>query len=165
MKIKLIVFNVFLFLFITNVMSQDIKLEAKTDTYIHSLGAAAGFTTGYGLSYRYTPNKFGLQVVLGPSYNGYSTNISFGLTFLYKLIVNNKSNLFLYQGNHMYYSRRDAYHIYEATSERIWFNGIGIGFEFLLGDRVSFNLMGGYAGYNSFESLNMTGEIGLFYNF
>ncbi|MFB0923659.1 MAG: hypothetical protein QMB65_00010 [Vicingaceae bacterium] len=25
----------------------------------HSLGFAAGFTTGYGLSYRFTPNKFG----------------------------------------------------------------------------------------------------------
>lgn len=43
--------------------------------------------------------------------------------------------------------------------------GIGIGIEIIILKRISFNLMGGYAGYDSFERIGFTGETGLYFKF
>jgi hypothetical protein len=74
----------------------------KTGTikHKHALGAGAGFTTGYGLSYRYTPNKFGIQVNFAPYKSESITRFSTGLTFLYQLMETDKTALYLYQANH-----------------------------------------------------------------
>jgi hypothetical protein len=43
--------------------------------------------------------------------------------------------------------------------------GIGVGFEFNTTKKVTLNIMGGYAQYNSFEKLFFTGELALYYRF
>ncbi len=42
-------------------------------------------------------------------------------------------------------------------------NGVGIGMELVAGKHIGFNFMGGYAGYDSFNTINLTGEIGIFF--
>ncbi|MGZ5245339.1 MAG: hypothetical protein ACXWD4_15565, partial [Bacteroidia bacterium] len=101
-----IYFAFFALLFISAI--QDTKLYAQDapanpEKLKHSIGAGAGFTTGYGLSYRYRPGKFGVQVNFAPYSNKDVSRFSTGLTFLYTLIENKMSNLYLYQGNHHYY--------------------------------------------------------------
>jgi hypothetical protein len=44
-------------------------------------------------------------------------------------------------------------------------NGLGIGIEFILLKRISFNLMGGYGAYRDCETLSLTGETGLYFKF
>ena len=143
----------------------------------HALGLAAGFTTGYGLSYQYTHiEDFTIQLTFSPYKDETSTLISSGLTFIYRIKKGDNLNFFLYQGNHFLVDRYiDVISTFDpltgaliTTSEtpvnddRLN-NGIGIGFEFFLGENVLLNLMGGYAARDNFNELGPTGEIGLFY--
>ena len=133
------------------------------------LGAAAGITTGYGLSYRFCPNKAGIQLTFAPTSNKYHTRISAGLTFLFRMVETERANLFIYQGNHFLFYK-DTYTYYYGnshTSKEYYnmYNGIGLGIEFIIVKRVSLNIMGGYAAYENFNRLSLTGETGLFFKF
>jgi hypothetical protein len=137
----------------------DTLTKAK---FNNSLGVAAGFTTGYGLSYRYWPKKLGIQVTFAPYSDKYEAHTSFGVAFLIKLIETNKTNFFLYEGNHLLFNT-DKY--IERSHNISSYNGVGIGIEFIILKRISFNLMGGYAGMDNFERIGFTGETGLYFKF
>ena len=124
----------------------------------------AGFTTGYGLSYRFWPGKLGLQGTFAPYSNQDMSDYSIGVTLLFKLVETEKVNLLLYQGNHYIY-RKHKYDNSDDVNTRHFNNGLGIGIEFIILKRVSFNLMGGYAGYRNFERIAPTGETGLYFRF
>ena len=157
----------------TNRRNTKPRFEHKKNSK-HALGLAAGATTGFGLSYLYMPDKLCFQVAFVPYKDQYSTFISAGLTFLYRLREGEKMNFLLYQGNHMLYREQTNYTyppgsytgVAGGKSSTLGFNnGVGIGFEFFLSESVSFNLLGGYAGYNNFERITVTGECALFYKF
>ncbi len=129
----------------------------------YALGVGVGYTTGYGISFKFTPNKFGVQCNFAPAYTQDYTQISVGLTFLYTLIEAEITNFYLYQGNHFIY---DDYNTNYSNRETIYFNnGIGLGIEFIILKCISLNVMGGYAFYDDFERLGFTGETGLYYKF
>jgi len=140
----------------------------------HALGVAAGGTTGFGLSYQYIPNQLSFQLAFFPYKDQSSSLISAGLTFIYRVREGEKLNFLLYQGNHFISQSQTAYgwdpvnqiSIQTGTTTTSGFNnGAGIGFEFFLSESVAFNLMAGYAGYNNFERITLTGEGALFYKF
>jgi hypothetical protein len=142
--------------------------QEKADTlskakFNNSLGVAAGFTTGYGLSYRYWPRKFGIQITFAPYENKYEAHYSFGLAFLVKVINTEKANFFLYEGNHFLFNKQK--YEYNPTHNTAIYNGIGIGIEFIMLKYISFNLMGGYAGFENFDRVGFTGETGLYFRF
>lgn len=153
------------------------KVQAQTEDLVklkHAIGAGAGFTTGYGLSYRYTPNRFGAQINFAPYVNKETKRYSIGLTFLCTLIENKIANLYIYQGNHYYYNSElvtfieplPPYAEYGVRETEGFFNnGVGFGLEFLIEKKISFNLMGGYAAYDNFQQLNVTGEAAVYYKF
>jgi len=159
------------------------KAPTEKNKFKHSLGLAAGFTTGYGLSYRFIPKKFGAQIAFAPYKGENESRYSIGLTFIYKIIESRRANLFIYQGNHLllkseeysqpiYTPNYNGYGNYGYTSyetitrdDNKINNGIGIGMELKSGDHIGFNFMAGYAGYDSFKTINVTGEFGLFFNF
>jgi hypothetical protein len=155
-----------LFIVQFSLSAQEVSQSEDKDTFKHSLGIGAGFTTGYGLSYRFYPKRFGVQTNFAPYKDNARNEYSFGLTLLFKLVETDKTNLFLYQGNHYFY--RKEKHPYWNQSEiisRYLNNGIGIGIEFIILKRVSFNLMGGYAGYRDFDQISITGETCLYFKF
>lgn len=133
----------------------------------HALGLAAGVSTGYGLSYQYTPiDKLTFQLAFAPFKDEYNTLISSGLTFMYRLKEGDKLNFFVYQANHYIIDRshNGYYYPYGSNFNNDRFNnGLGLGFEFFIGDNVLFDLMAGYGARNNFKELGLTGEIGLFY--
>lgn len=140
----------------------------------HALGIAAGATTGFGLSYQYMPNQLSFQLAFFPYKDQSSSLISAGLTFIYRLREGEKLNFLLYQGNHFISQSQTNYgwdpvnqvSVETGKSTTSGFNnGVGIGFEFFLSESVAFNLMTGYAGYNNFERITLTGEGALFYKF
>jgi len=151
-------------------LSAQDTASAKFD---HGIGAGIGFTTGYGLSYRYMPAKFGGQINFAPYHDKQKDMYSIGLTFLYRLIENKASNLYLYQGNHYYYHSYTSYsydpNLPDGTKEQItekyMNNGVGFGMEFIVAKRIGFNLMAGFAAYDNFSQLNLTGETALYYKF
>jgi hypothetical protein len=153
--------------------------QADSVKHKHAIGIGAGFTTAYGLSYRYTPSRLGVQVNFAPFKNDYVTSVSSGVTFLYTLIPGNVASLFLYQGNHYYYKRETIYfedatknistpgksNFYDTSTDSYINNGVGFGIELLFAKQVGFNLMAGYASYVNFTQINITGEVGLYFKF
>jgi hypothetical protein len=133
-----------------------------------SLGAGVGFTTGYGVSFRFTPNKFGVQATFSPMYDDNKTQISAGVSFLYAIMETEKTCFYLYQGNHYNYKKltyNGYYPTNHVTEFKILNSGIGIGIQFIIFKRVGFDIMAGYAFYDNFQALNLTGEAGLYYKF
>ena len=152
-----------------NGQSNDAEPKQKL---VHSVGAAAGFTTGYGLSYRYRPGKFGVQGTFAPYSSGDVKTFSTGVTFLYTILENSSSNLYIYQGNHYFYhsfigSTYEANGTYTTKryTDSYMNNGLGVGIELIVAKRVGLNLMGGYAAYENFSGLNLTGEVAMYYKF
>ncbi|MCF8429901.1 MAG: hypothetical protein K9G64_07185 [Bacteroidia bacterium] len=144
--------------------------EPKEEKTKHAVGAGAGFTTGYGLSYRYTPNKLGVQVNFAPYKNGADYQYSFGLTALYSLMQTEKTTLYLYQANHYLASSFMEYDdstpsVLKRKNESYFNHGIGFGVEFIIASKIGFNLMTGYATYDNFNKLNVTGEAALYFKF
>lgn len=143
----------------------------------HAVGIGAGFSTGYGLSYRYHPTKFGVQANFAPYHDDETDRISAGLTFLYTLIPGKTTSLYLYQGNHYFYNSETRYYnefkeqVFDATpvktkeTESYFINGIGLGMEIVFAKRIGFNLMTGYGAYKNFSQVNITGETGLYFKF
>ena len=165
------------FIYLT-LSGQDLNNQESDKKYNHEIGAGAGFTTGYGLSYRYMPTKYGFQINFAPYHDKEIHRYSVGLTFTYTIIENKMSRLFLYQGNHFYYNSQLVYvsdpdptkpynpgSKKERISDRYVNNGVGFGIELIIVKRIGFNLMAGYASYRNFEELNLTGETALYYKF
>jgi hypothetical protein len=169
MKIKTILTVIWITLLATNSIAQE---EIEPVKFKHGIGVGAGFATGYGLSYKYTPNKFGIQVNFAPFKNQTTSRYSTGLTFSYDLVQGNSSKLYLYQANHFYYNSyknelidKDNVPYTTTTTEQYFNNGLGFGFEFTVLKRLGINLMTGYAFYDNFNTINITGEMALYYKF
>ena len=145
---------------------------------IHSLGISAGFTIGTGISYKYSPNNFSVQLAILPYKNEEEYMFGTGLSFYYKIVDKDKIDFFIYQGNQFFTQNMKEEVDLEGSSvlyttpkvqkliRREFINvGLGFGFEFLIKERVSLNLMGGYGSLENFKIIQPTGEISLFYNF
>lgn len=138
--------------------------------YTHNLGFAAGFTTGYGLSYRFWPKKLGVQITFAPFNNDEISQYSAGLTLFWRLAETNCADLFIYESTHFFYRQEYEsyafYNFHEDSPIRRQVNcGFGAGVEFKLGKRVGYDLMIGYAGYRGFKKVNLTAETGLYFKF
>jgi len=180
-KLQLSIIIISLFIFSNDVKAQNTAANTSSEIeekkgkskFRHALGVGAGFTTGYGLSYRLYKGKFGAQVNFAPFKDSYTTNISTGLTFLFNLAETKHTSFYLYQGNHYRLHRYQDYYnssfgepfYYGMATEHLLNVGAGIGLEMILFKHLSFNLMTGFATYNNFEELNMTAETGLYYRF
>jgi hypothetical protein len=158
------IFSVVIFSFSLKAQNAESSKKSK-----HSLGAGIGFTTGYGLSYRYTPSKWGIQVNFAPFKNVTQEIYSVGCTFLYKLNDKNKVTLYLYEGNHYYYNQsaffNETNQKNEISTESYMNNGFGFGIEMPFFEQIGFNLMTGYACYDNFKMYNLTGEAALYFKF
>lgn len=77
------------FIFLALLFFSLFQLSAQEDTISkrlnHSLGVSAGATSGVGFSYRFLPNKWGVQVTGVPLFEASRTVFSAGLTALYRL--------------------------------------------------------------------------------
>ncbi|MDG1477201.1 MAG: hypothetical protein P8Q14_08650, partial [Vicingaceae bacterium] len=93
-----------IFCLTTGAFAQEETKVNNKKRFNHSLGFGAGISTGHGLSYRYFGKKLGVQVNFSPYKDEYKTNISSGVTFLYRLVELNEFTFFLYQGNHYYFN-------------------------------------------------------------
>jgi hypothetical protein len=139
-----------------------------------NVGIAAGFSTGYGLSYRHWFRPLGVQITGVPYYSKISERerrirISCGATALYLAKETRHMNLILYAGPHFWYNEvRELYSSGELYLERDgWlYAGLGPGLDFHFWD-VSLSLMLGFAFRSNFEGttgLFPTAETGVFYS-
>lgn len=149
-----------------SIYAQEETIKKQNYGTKHSLGLAAGLSTGVGISYRYIPKRFGVQLTASTFWNSQFEVIDGGVTFLYKLKSKPKSMLFLYQGNHAYASTNV---MYEQPTELMIMNGLGIGIELVMLKSIGLNILGGFL----IQNTNYLGNpyfgadinLGLYYKF
>jgi len=153
-------FNKILFSFCLSIFSFSAMAQ---DNSAHHIGASAGVTTGFGLSYRYWPTKLGLQVTALPTFiKDEGSMTSFGASVLYTLNDGNKIDLYSYLGNSIIYIKDNSY------SELTYNAGVGFGLKFDIFDELNINVQFGYGGMNiasNYSMFSMVGEAGFYYNF
>lgn len=69
------------------------------------MGVAAGFVTGYGLSYRKLGKKCSLQLTFASYVEGKDVKISAGVALLKDMYKGDTSMLFIYSGLHYWYNK------------------------------------------------------------
>jgi hypothetical protein len=156
---------------------QEQSASTNNMHFNNSLGVAAGWSMGYGLSYRYQPKRLGAEITFFPYKDPRTTQYTGGLTFLCKLVENNDKtlNLFLYESNAYYFiknvestyflnhGKEGPFHTYDVRSFSN--NGAGVGVEVFVLNWFVFDIMGGYSFYNSFKEYRFTGETALLFKF
>lgn len=162
MKKILILILIFTFL-LQYGFCQSEEDTTKASNNQHKIGIGAGITTGLGVSYKYIPSNFGIQVTVLFIPNSCILNYQgIGLTFLYYLEKKGETMLFLYQGN----SYSNMYNMGIKCCPEVWahfYNGIGFGVELNLSEKLSFEIMGGTGFYRNFDAFTITVETGLYY--
>ena len=149
--------------------------------YTHGVGLAAGFTSAYGLSYRYFPHPIGIQLTFFPyrdkSKDGYNNtetiteNYNLGAVLLFDIKTNGSVSFFAYQSNYYRLERNTVTTTIGGitretiTEDKRWNNGLGIGVEAIGSDNITANLMAGYGFYDNFQEINATVEIAFYYVF
>ena len=144
----------------------------------HGIGMAAGWSTGYGISYRYWPGKVGFQLTATPYFEKDFAQPSLGVAGLLKLTEIEWLRFFLYLGNHYLYRSYENYSQWDEFGNPVgpvvkdrqhrYIAGIGPGFEFLLGKKFGLNLMFGFRSdwHSSGDYIiSFTGESGVYYRF
>jgi len=124
---------VILIVFSFNMNAQNYSQDS---VYTHGIGFAAGFSTGYGLTYRYMPHKLGIQTTIGSM----EEDFSFGVTPIYVIQRHRMANLLLYNGNS--FLSRDKH-----SKDILIVNSFGFGFEINSDTPFSISLMGGIASF------------------
>lgn len=89
--VLLLLLNIFLFLTVKSIYGQDSTKVKTNQNYKYGIGFGAGYTTGYGISFKYLPNRFGAQINFAPFKNNTTEKYSAGLTFIYTLIEAKKN--------------------------------------------------------------------------
>ena len=156
----------------------DYGTETETNDFRFAIGAHSGSTTGQGFSFRYQPEKFGIQLTGIPIFNGRNNFYSStGLTLMYTLRKHERLDLFTYLGNHYIYQRYESFPFVDPwpmpsepviLTERNYNIGLGAGINIHLWQVLDLSLQLGYGVYNVNNSninSNIAGEIGLYYRF
>ncbi len=171
-----------LIILITQISMFNAFTENEKIEYIsHYIGAAAGFSTGYGLSYRYWPGNYGTQIVFAPYSDGVDTTINIGSAALKTLFETKYTRLFLYlAGNTTYQNYEEWYNeditdpdndTYDTRRKQAWSGtvGIGPGLEIYLFTNIVLDIMFGYkysvGEFMSQEGIGFTAEAALYYRF
>ncbi|MBN1132597.1 MAG: hypothetical protein JXA39_05960 [Bacteroidales bacterium] len=155
------------------------KEEMSSPLLKHEIGMAAGWSTGYGISYRYWPGRIGIQMTTTPYFEKNYSAASFGITGLMTLSEIQWMRVFLYLGNHYLYYRSMDYYGYDQFGNPVelsepvnkssgrYILGIGPGFELMLGKKFGFNIMFGFRSDWSPDDyrISVTGETGIYYRF
>ena len=173
MKIHIFILSLALVLMAAKSSAQDAESNAN-NSLKHSFGVHAGAATGLGFSYRYFPEKWGVQVTGIPIFGNGSFYSSTGLSLLYKIKSHDKLDLFSYLGTHYMFERYN--YIYQPWPETeppvaITYNflniGFGAGVNIHLWEVLDLSLQAGYGVFDLTTSpvSNITGEIGLYYRF
>ncbi|KPK82156.1 MAG: hypothetical protein AMS27_14850 [Bacteroides sp. SM23_62_1] len=131
----------------------------------HSIGVAFGFTTGYGLAYRLKINTIGFRTNFAPYIDQYKNIYNIGLTLTKDLITNEKTKFLIYFSNSYNYENFHSVAVPSRELNKYLNTGIGIGIEFILLEKIEFDIMAGYGVYRRTDEVNMTAEAGFFYKF
>ncbi len=171
MKNKLLIIALIAIVFINKIHAQDYATGQKH--YNNYVGVGAGFTTGYGFSYRYIPENFGAMVNFAPYYQkDDNSTVSFGITLLQRLRESKDAGLYFYFANSVFYKKEytpaSGYGTYPGQryvkTNSTYNTGLGLDLQLYTGTSpIVVDLMGGFGGYDSFQTITVTAEFAFYY--
>ena len=135
----------------------------------HALGIAGSGDGGFGFSYRYLPNKLGVQVNFLSILTPYEYVQSTGLSLQYQFHSSNRVDAYGYfASNFLFNSPRHSSKFYGMVT-----SGLGAGITIRFVEFMSLQLQAGYAVYDitntqeifSGRQSGFSPGIGLYYNF
>lgn len=141
---------------------------------IHYVGAGGGITVGYGLTYRYWPDRFGVQGTFSPFWDGSELLLNFGTAGFMTLHETEATRLFLYAGGHYTFRSyeeeiwSDDYLTLLGTEKKLrhdWGIGLGPGIEVFFFENLALDIMFGYGFNTDMGNLGFTAEGFLSYRF
>ncbi|MFP4664544.1 MAG: hypothetical protein ACLFM1_08955 [Bacteroidales bacterium] len=163
---------------LTGLAQENRDTSPKPYDFKHAIGVNLGETTGKGLAYRFSHEKFSAQLAFWPVVEDfdYDAEIFTSLSFYYRLREYEHGNLLLYQGNEYQYSKQftwgcppGMFCLHQPNNgieeKHLYSTSLGFGFELLLGKRGSINLLMGYTAMDNFTMLKVKGEVGMFFHF
>ena len=140
--------------------AQEATVEPKASYYKpkSEIGFAAGFVSGYGLSYRYWPKVVGVQLTAFPLISNTESYISVGLVGLCELDASSWYRFYAFLGGNLNFQNYEETNYdysysgfgYPTTTtitkvkETKYTAGFGPGIEFTPGGRIGLNLMTGF---------------------
>lgn len=150
-----------------------------------SIGLHAGWSSGYGLSYRYEVNDWEFMSVFSPIINRYNNWYSVGQTAMRTVHKGKNANMFLYLGGHYHYylyEFNDFNGLLTMRNTQYMIGGFGYGIKIWFSENVFLSMQMGVSGsyylskrdYSYFDEglikntnkhLSPDGGIGIFYNF
>jgi len=145
--------------------------QEPEEEYPHYIGGTFGFSTGYGLTYRYWKGPFGFQIVTAPYWHDQIVMVNVGTAVFRTFYETRWTRLFVYLAGSYYFSRDENNEEDGATpaepgytSEHNFAVGGGPGFEIFLFRNVALDVLFGL-GYRTDGGLSLTGEAGIYYRF
>jgi len=169
---KKIILSLLVMSFTLSSIAQDEKKAISSPK--HHLGLHTGTTTGYGISYRYWPTKFGGEITASPIFEkGGQYTVSTGLSLLYTLKESQKYSIYSYFGNSIL-AQKSNYAIYNPTTntydskKTMQYNAsLGFGVKINFWENLNFNAQFGYGFYEITSDINtnFAGELGVYYHF
>jgi len=171
MRLKIVTFLVILCFGASMSFAQSLNdISAPKKKRNHYIGMHAGTTTGYGISYRYWPGIYGVQLTLFPYISANNSRMSVGVSGLMKVHEMEKLDVFLYLGNSFRYYSDEVYYSNNQTGTSTYFNwsiGFGGGLNIRIAKVLRLNVMMGLGNYDILNDYQLTyaGEIGFYYTF
>lgn len=143
------------------ISAQTIGEESKSNSSAeHKIGLSSSFTTGVGLSYKFSKNNSQLQTVLLPYFSKENSKVGLGLAYKHKIREYNKWNISLYTGAAIMARDFD----YENANKTA---SAGMSFDFYSNPYFSINLETGYGVYFTNKNdwlTHLSGGVGVDFN-
>jgi hypothetical protein len=162
--IKTVFTSLFSLLVIYTTAQEELVDKQKMDNTLkhHALGFNAGFSTGFGISYRYQYNKHSYQMSLLPIIENNYQVANLGFRYAYNFSEMNRTRFFGYAGHSAFIVPKNDKPLIRLVT------GVGFGIEQDLTKSLALNFGAGYAYYTREypnNILSLTAELGLFYKF
>lgn len=175
--------NLVFFIFVMFMFQVSSAQETESPSKNHHVGFHVGSTTGVGVSYRYWPKRWGIQVTGTPFFRRGDRYIIGGLSAMYKIVDGNRVDFFGYLGNEIIHQSVKLWVYDSATGgskqqrfrDNVFNIGLGLGLKFDIGKAINLNIQGGWAVYDAFGEIYdweydptwtyACAEIGVYYNF
>lgn len=159
----------FLCFFISGILTFSQNAGNNETVKKHAVGITLGSFSGYGLTYKYFPGKFGFQVNNFLYASQDNTNIALGGSFLYSLSRFEKFNIYYHLSSAFFYREFMSYDWLTGDEVKRFnrdFNpGTGVGIE-VHWERISCSVYYGIGFYNELRTFSMLGGGGsLFFKF
>jgi len=168
---KILVIFINLIILVNFNFAQEKLPKTKRSECKNHFGITGGYSTGYGISYLYQENKFGLQATFSPYYNDNRKFTNFALTGLYLLQKGQNINLMMYLSNDWTsIIRKNSYDssVWESMKSK---TGIGLAYQMYMSPKYKICFYTGYSvlyfkdEYDKYVGFAPDGGVSLYFMF